>query len=54
MVNIRGEKTIAATPTDGQTPTPDASRRVNGMGTGVVIDPRGYIVTNHHVVEGVP
>ena len=29
------------------------SRRVNGMGTGVVIDPRGYIVTNHHVVDGV-
>ena len=53
VVNIRGEKTIAATPADGQTPTPEASRRVNGMGTGVVIDPRGYIVTNHHVVDGV-
>jgi serine protease Do len=23
------------------------------MGTGVVIDPRGYILTNHHVVDGV-
>ena len=23
------------------------------MGTGVVIDPRGYILTNYHVVEGV-
>jgi serine protease Do len=23
------------------------------MGTGIVIDPRGYIVTNHHVVEDV-
>ena len=23
------------------------------MGTGVVVDPRGYIVTNYHVVEGV-
>jgi serine protease Do len=23
------------------------------MGTGVVIDPRGYVVTNHHVVDGV-
>jgi serine protease Do len=31
----------------------DASRRVNGMGTGVIIDDRGYIVTNHHVVDGV-
>jgi serine protease Do len=31
----------------------DAGRRVNGMGTGVIIDPRGYVVTNHHVVDGV-
>ena len=23
------------------------------MGTGVVIDARGYILTNHHVVDGV-
>ena len=29
------------------------SRRVTGMGTGIVIDPRGYIVTNYHVVAGV-
>ncbi|HEV3003921.1 MAG TPA: trypsin-like peptidase domain-containing protein, partial [Pirellulales bacterium] len=27
--------------------------RVNGMGTGVIIDPRGYVMTNHHVVDGV-
>ena len=54
VVNIRGEKTIAAPvmPT-GQIAGADASRRVNGMGTGVVIDDRGYIITNHHVVEGV-
>lgn len=26
------------------------SRKVNGMGTGIVIDERGYIVTNHHVI----
>ena len=39
--------------TPGQTPTPEAGRRVNGMGTGVVIDPRGYIITNYHVVDGV-
>ena len=25
-------------------------RKVNGMGTGIVVDERGYIVTNHHVV----
>lgn len=29
------------------------SSRVNGMGTGIIIDPRGYIVTNFHVVQDV-
>ncbi|MBI1346573.1 PDZ domain-containing protein [bacterium] len=28
-------------------------RKVNGMGTGIVIDTRGYIVTNYHVVADV-
>jgi serine protease Do len=28
-------------------------RKINGMGTGIVIDERGYIVTNHHVVADV-
>jgi len=28
-------------------------RKINGMGTGVVIDERGYIVTNFHVIEDV-
>lgn len=28
-------------------------RKVNGMGTGVVVDERGYIVTNQHVINGV-
>ncbi|MBA3312623.1 MAG: trypsin-like peptidase domain-containing protein [Planctomycetaceae bacterium] len=28
-------------------------RKVNGMGTGIVVDGRGYIVTNNHVVAGV-
>lgn len=51
VVNIRGEKTLTTPP--GQTPTADAGRRVNGMGTGVVIDQRGYIITNFHVVDGV-
>ena len=55
VVNIRGEKTVATTvaASAGQVTTSDAGRRVNGMGTGVVIDRRGYIMTNHHVVEGV-
>ena len=51
VVNIRGEKTITAPA--AQAAGADASRRVNGMGTGVVIDSRGYILTNYHVVDGV-
>jgi len=51
VVNIRGEKTVAAAA--GQSSAADAGRRVNGMGTGVIIDDRGYIITNHHVVDGV-
>jgi serine protease Do len=50
IVNIRGQKTVA--PVDDSARR-DAPQRVNGMGTGVVIDQRGYIITNHHVVEGV-
>lgn len=51
VVNIHGHKTIT-TDEVGQA-TSDGPRRVNGMGTGVIIDHRGYIVTNHHVVQGV-
>lgn len=50
IVNIHGQKTLG--------PGDEGFRRnetqnVNGMGTGVVIDQRGYILTNHHVVDGV-
>jgi len=51
VVNIRGEKTIVQ-PAE-QASASDAARRVNGMGTGVVIDSRGYVMTNYHVVDGV-
>ncbi len=51
VVNIRGEKTLTAA--DVHIGVGEAGRRVNGMGTGVVIDERGYIITNHHVVDGV-
>lgn len=27
--------------------------RINGMGTGIIVDPRGYVVTNYHVIEDV-
>jgi serine protease Do len=49
VVNIRGEKMLGAVP-DSRV---EGAHRVNGMGTGVVIDPRGYVITNHHVVDGV-
>jgi serine protease Do len=31
----------------------DTGKSYNGMGTGIIIDERGYIVTNFHVVEGI-
>ena len=51
IVNIHGEKTVTA---EGKmTSGGEVARRVNGMGTGVILDERGYIVTNFHVVDGV-
>ena len=47
VVNLRGKKTVP----DGDSAT--KTKQVNGMGTGVVIDPRGYVLTNYHVVQGV-
>ena len=51
VVNIHSEKLVAGA--DNKFGHIETSRRVNGMGTGVVIDERGYIVTNQHVVDGV-
>jgi len=51
VVNIRGEKTVVASGVS--LGSSEVGRRVNGMGTGIVIDPHGYIITNHHVVDGV-
>lgn len=48
VVNITGQKLV---PRDDQ--FSNERKRVNGMGTGVVVDPRGYVLTNYHVVEGV-
>jgi serine protease Do len=52
VVNLRGRKTLAAEPAPTGTHT-QAVRQVNGMGTGVIIDASGYILTNFHVVEDV-
>jgi serine protease Do len=51
VVNIHSERTVNA-PAETFALAP-SQNRVNGMGTGIVIDPRGYIVTNQHVVEDV-
>jgi len=50
VANIHSEKTASD---GGSLFAVDSGRKVNGMGTGVIIDERGYIVTNHHVVDGV-
>jgi len=50
VANIHSEKTSESS---GSLFSPDRDRKVNGMGTGIIIDERGYIVTNHHVVDGV-
>ena len=54
VVNIHGQKTIRSTAAGmAGANGPDSFRQVNGMGTGVVIDSRGYVITNYHVVEDV-
>jgi serine protease Do len=52
VVNIHGRKTVRADQSDLSAQS-DGFKQVNGMGTGIVIDNRGYIVTNYHVIEGV-
>ncbi len=46
VVNIEGNKPAA--PSGG-----NEGQLVNGMGAGVIIDSRGYILTNQHVVQDV-
>jgi serine protease Do len=51
VVNIHSQKIAPqSSALAGATST---SGRMSGMGTGVVVDARGYIVTNHHVIEDV-
>ncbi len=53
VVNIHGQKTIRTSAAGVGGAVPESFRQVNGMGTGVIIDPRGYVITNYHVVEDV-
>jgi serine protease Do len=52
VVNIHSERTVT-TPNDDPFHQPVQPQRVNGMGTGIILDPRGYIITNFHVVDDV-
>jgi serine protease Do len=51
VVSIRGEKTDVER--EAKAGSADEPRHVNGMGTGTIVDERGYILTNYHVVSDV-
>ncbi|MBL8800252.1 MAG: trypsin-like peptidase domain-containing protein, partial [Planctomycetia bacterium] len=53
VVNIHSERTVQGPTAEDLFAMTPSQNRVNGMGTGIVIDPRGYILTNQHVVEDV-
>lgn len=48
IVNLRTMRSVPARIEDQ-----DSGGRVKGLGTGVLIDPRGFVVTNYHVVANV-
>ena len=49
VVNISGKKTTSSKTFTGQR----ESSQVDGMGTGLIIDSSGYILTNYHVIAGI-
>src|SRR5438132_443564 len=53
VVNIHSERAARGPATEELFVHAPSPNRVNGMGTGIIIDPRGYIVTNQHVVDNV-
>jgi serine protease Do len=53
VVNIHSERTVHGPASADLFALTPSQNRVNGMGTGIIVDPRGYIVTNQHVVEDV-
>ncbi len=68
VVSIRSERTVTVSPGEGfgedffkgtpfedffkQHGGPPTKRRQMGEGSGVIVDPKGYILTNNHVVAG--
>ena len=53
VVSITSEKRANSNARWPFSPDEMDSPRVNGMGTGVIIDARGFVLTNHHVVDRV-
>jgi serine protease Do len=53
VVSISSEKKAASHSRWPFSEEENQQPRVNGMGSGVLIDGRGYILTNHHVVDKV-
>jgi len=53
VVNISSEKKAASNSRWPFSAEENQKPRVSGMGSGVVVDGRGYILTNHHVVDKV-
>ncbi len=53
VVNISSEKKAASNSRWPFTAEENQRSRISGMGSGVIVDPRGYILTNHHVVDKV-
>ena len=49
---VRGRDVPAGLPDEFIRLVPETAQRVQGAGSGVILDPRGYIVTNHHVIAG--
>jgi serine protease Do len=53
VVNISSEKKAASNSRWPFSAEENQRPRVSGMGSGVIVDGRGYILTNHHVVDKV-
>ncbi len=53
VVNISSEKKAASQSRWPFSPEENQRPRVSGMGSGVIVDGRGYVLTNHHVVDKV-